>query len=182
MTRILIAGVGNIFDGDDAFGVEVVRRLAQRTLPPDVDVIDFGIKGVDLAYALMDGYDIALLVDAAPRGEEPGTVSLVEPQIEDTGEVAAGDLAASAHEFDPATVLRLVARLGGSYGKILLIACEPLTLGGEEGAMGLSAPVAAAVDPAAELVERLVASLIRGDDPPFGQMSSCKAAAERSVP
>lgn len=179
MTRILVAGVGNIFNGDDAFGVEVVRRLRQRTLPREVDVIDFGIKGVDLAYALMDRYDIVILLDAAERGEAPGTLSIVEPELE--AAEAAGDLMASAHDLDPATVLRLVSSLGGACGKMLLIACEPLTLGGEEGVMGLSAPVAATVEPAAERVERLVASLIRGDDLPWGQINSSKAASERSI-
>lgn len=178
MTRILVAGVGNIFNGDDAFGVEVVRRLADRTLPRDVDVIDFGIRGVDLAYALIDRYEIAILVDIASRGEAPGTLSIVEPELD---EFPASDLAASAHDFDPATVLRLVSQLGGACRKTLLIACQPLVFGGEEGAMGLSEPVAAAVEPAAELVEQLVASLIRGDDPSFDRRNMGETTAERNI-
>ncbi|HEY8259970.1 MAG TPA: hydrogenase maturation protease [Methylosinus sp.] len=155
MTRILVAGVGNIFRGDDAFGVEVARRLARTEPTLGADVVDFGIRGLDLAFALTDRYDIAILIDAAPRGEEPGTLSVVEPQLDAPDENAFVD----AHDLDPAAVLRSIARLGGKGAKTLLVACEPLTLGGEEGAMGLSDPVAAAVEPATRLVKRLVASL-----------------------
>jgi hydrogenase maturation protease len=165
MTRILVAGVGNIFRGDDAFGVEVARALAGRALAPEVDVVDFGVRGIDLAYALMDRYEIAILVDAAPRGEPPGTVSVVEPHI---GAATDGALI-SAHDFDPATVLRSVAWSGGVCRKTLLVACEPEMLGGEEGAMGLSETVAAAVEPAARLVERLVASLREAEQPMKGE-------------
>jgi hydrogenase maturation protease len=157
MTRILVAGVGNIFEGDDAFGVEVARRLGDRPLPGQVDVVDFGVRGFDLAFALMDRYDVAILVDAATRGEEPGTLSIIEPEA-----VESEDPPPSAHGLDPASVLRLVSRLDGECRKTLLIACEPLTLGGEEGAMGLSEPVEAAVESAVRLVERLVASLTAG--------------------
>ncbi|MBY6242549.1 hydrogenase maturation protease [Methylosinus sp. Sm6] len=159
MTRILVAGIGNIFRGDDAFGVEVARALAGGVLAREADVVDFGIRGVDLAFALTDGYDIAILVDAAPRGEEPGTLSVVEPQIGDDEDEAI----VSAHDLDPASVLRSVAQMGGPCPRLLLVACEPLTLGGDDGAMALSAPVAAAVAPAARLVERLVASLREAD-------------------
>ena len=85
--RVLIACIGNIFLGDDGFGVEVARRLANRrlagrrsagpTLPDDVRVVDFGIRGLDLVYALLDGYETAILVDATPRGGEPGTLYLI---------------------------------------------------------------------------------------------------------
>jgi hydrogenase maturation protease len=159
MTRILVAGIGNIFRGDDAFGVEVARALAQSELAREADVVDFGIRGVDLVFALTDGYDVAILVDAAPRGEEPGTVSIVEPQIDEDA-----DTIGSAHDLDPASVLRSVARMGGPRPRTLLVACEPLTLGGDEGAMALSAPVAAAVEPAARLIARLVATLRESDE------------------
>jgi hydrogenase maturation protease len=155
MTRILVAGVGNIFCGDDAFGVEVARRLARTEPALDADVVDFGIRGLDLAFALTDRYDIAILIDAAPRGEEPGTLSVVEPQLGEAQESGFVD----AHGLDPATVLRNAARLGGTCAKTLLVACEPATLGFEDGVMGLSEPVAAAVEPATSLVKRLVASL-----------------------
>jgi hydrogenase maturation protease len=162
MTRILVAGIGNIFRGDDAFGVEVARALAQSELAREADVVDFGIRGVDLVFALTDGYDVAILVDAAPRGEEPGTVSIVEPQIDE--DEAREDTIGSAHDLDPASVLRSVARMGGPRPRTLLVACEPLTLGGDEGAMALSAPVAAAVEPAARLIARLVATLRESDE------------------
>jgi hydrogenase maturation protease len=81
--RILIAGIGNIFLGDDGFGVEVVRRLAERGLPDSVRVIDFGIRGLDLAYALQDGYETTILIDAYPHGQAPGTVSVVDLDAKD---------------------------------------------------------------------------------------------------
>ena len=80
--RVLVAGIGNIFLGDDGFGVEVADRLAGRTLPDGVQVADFGIRGVHLAYELLDGYDALVLVDAVPMGEPPGTVAIIEPELE----------------------------------------------------------------------------------------------------
>ncbi|MGJ0534643.1 hydrogenase maturation protease [Methylocystis sp.] len=156
MTSILVACVGNIFNGDDAFGVEVARRLSQVTLPDGVRVIDFGIRGIDLTYALMDGYDAVILVDAAQRGHAPGVVSVVEPDLIEAGDSTLEDLALSPHELDPAKVLRLASALGGTCRRVLLVACEPLTLGGEEGVMGLSEPVTAAVAVATETVEELI--------------------------
>ncbi|MGE4173783.1 MAG: hydrogenase maturation protease [Methylocystis sp.] len=160
MTSILVACVGNIFNGDDAFGVEVARRLAQITLPEGVQVVDFGIRGIDLTYALMDGYDAVILVDVAQRGETPGVVSIVEPEFVEEGELSPEDLALSPHDLDPAKVLRLVSALGGSCQRVLLVACEPLTFGGEEGVMGLSKPVTAAVGVAAETIEELIGGML----------------------
>ncbi|WP_018409044.1 hydrogenase maturation protease [Methylocystis rosea] len=156
MTSILVACVGNIFNGDDAFGVEVARRLSQAKLPDGARVIDFGIRGIDLTYALMDGYDAVILVDAAQRGEAPGVVSVVEPDLIAAGDSTPEDLALSPHELDPAKVLHLASALGGNCRRVLLVACEPLTFGGDEGVMGLSEPVAAAVGVAAETVEVLI--------------------------
>lgn len=157
MTSILVACVGNIFNGDDAFGVEVARRLLGVTLPDGVRVIDFGIRGIDLTYALMDGYDAVILVDAAQRGQAPGVVSVVEPDLNEAGDsTTPSDLALSPHELDPTKVLHLASALGGSCRRVLLVACEPLTLGGEEGVMGLSEPVTAAVAVAVETVEELI--------------------------
>ena len=149
--RMLVAGIGNIFLGDDGFGVEVVRRLAGTPRPPGVEVVDVGIRGVHLAYQLLDGYDVLVLVDAAPRGHAPGTVTLVE-----VDEAALGDPASpvvDAHGLDPGAVLRMLGSLGGCVGTVYLVACEPESLA--EG-IGLSAAVEAGVGPAAGLVEELM--------------------------
>jgi hydrogenase maturation protease len=161
--RVLVAGVGNIFLGDDAFGVAVAGRLARRPLPDGVRVVDFGIRGLDLAYALLDGYEAVVLVDAAPRGGRPGTLYVLEP---DRGEAppADGPPPVEAHSLDPATVLRLVAALGGRVGRLLVVGCEPQPSGDlEEMSSGLSPPVRAAVDEAVPLIESLVARLLRGE-------------------
>ena len=107
--RILVGGIGNIFLGDDAFGVEVVKRLAAKRLPRGVEVVDFGIKGLDLTYALLDGYDAVILVDAVPRGQQPGTVYVIEPEPDNVTVDSVDDLL-EAHSLDPAKVLRLVRR------------------------------------------------------------------------
>jgi hydrogenase maturation protease len=156
---ILVAGIGNIFQGDDAFGVEVARRLLRESLPPGVTVKDFGIRGVDLTYALMDGHDTVILLDAAARGEPPGTLSLIAPELPAEGAPDAGLPIVSAHDLDPAKVMQLVHALGGNCGRILLIACEPADLGGEDGRMGLSDRVAAAIEPAAQMVMTLLADI-----------------------
>jgi hydrogenase maturation protease len=149
--RLLVAGLGNVFLGDDAFGVEVVGRLAGRPLPEGVDVVDFGIRGLDLAYALLDGYDAAILVDATRRGGPPGTLYLLEP------DPAAGGSTADAHGMDPAAVLRWVREVRGSLPWLRLVGCEPATLDSEDGRMELSEPVRAAVGEAVRLIESLVA-------------------------
>jgi len=175
VSRVLVACIGNIFDGDDAFGVEVARRLAGRVWPDGVKVVDFGIRGLDLAYALQDGYYAAVLVDAVQHGAAPGTVSVIEPELPEAADEAP---AFAPHALDPAAVLRLVHALGATCPRVLVVGCEPLTFGGEEGVMGLSAPVAAAVGPAADTVESLARSLLEGT-------RASRAAAtevERSLP
>jgi hydrogenase maturation protease len=152
--KLLIAGIGNIFLGDDAFGVEVTKRLAQRTLPEGVGVADFGIRSYDLAYALMDDWDLVIMVDALPRGGRPGTLYTFEPELP-----AEGDLPPSldAHTMNPVAVLQLVKALGGSLGRILVVGCEPATLEPDpQGNIGLSTPVAAAVDEAVSMLEELI--------------------------
>ena len=153
--RILIAGIGNVFLGDDGFGVEVVKRLAGRELPEGVEVKDFGIRGMDLAYALQDGYELVVFVDATPRGGEPGTVYLIEPEVEDDGEVTL-----DTHGMDPVKVIKLSRALGARPNRTLVVGCEPrVVLGGEdydEMLMELSEPVRVAVDEAVKLVESLV--------------------------
>jgi hydrogenase maturation protease len=158
--RILVAGVGNIFLGDDAFGVEVVRRLAGRAWPEDVRVADFGIRGLDLAYALLDGYEAVVIVDAAPRGGRPGTLYVLEPADEAPGAKAAGLI--DMHGMDPVKVLRLAAAMGGKVERLLVVGCEPAACA-EEMEMAMSEPVREAVDEAVGLVEALVARLLRGE-------------------
>lgn len=157
---ILVAGIGNIFMGDDAFGCEVARRLAGRQLPAGVRVVDFGIRGFDLAYAIMDGPDATVFVDATPRGGEPGTLYTIEPDLEELKSLDAGGMMVEPHGMNPLQVLAMVKSLGGEFKRILLVGCEPQTLGGEEGLMGLSEPVEGAVDEAVEVVESLVAKLL----------------------
>lgn len=173
--RILVAGIGNVFLGDDGFGVEVARRLAARPLPAGVKVADFGIRGIDLAYALQDGYYAALLVDAAPRGGEPGTLYVLEPAPDSTGPAAP-----DGHGMDPARVLRLVQALGGTTARVLVVGCEPgraatVEEDGDEMRMELTPPVQAAVGAAVELVETLIAELLApaggaASPPPEGTM------------
>jgi len=156
---ILVAGVGNIFMGDDAFGVEVVRRLASRKLPERVRVADFGIRGFDLAYALQDGYETTILVDACPHGHAPGTLYVIEPDLKALDESAASQPVTDAHVMNPVSVLCMARAMNIEVRNVLLVGCEPETLGGEEGQMGLSAPVEAAVEAAVELVQSLIDKL-----------------------
>lgn len=153
--RVLIAGIGNVFLGDDGFGVEVAKRLAGREWPEGVEVKDFGIRGMDLAYALQDDYDLVVFVDATPRGGEPGTVYLIEPEIEEDVGVSL-----DTHGMDPVRVIKLSRALGARPARTLVVGCEPrVILGGEdydEMLMELSEPVRAAVDEAVKLVESLV--------------------------
>lgn len=156
---ILVAGVGNVFLGDDGFGVEVVRRLAGRELPEGVEVGDFGIRGMDLAYALQDGYEAVVFVDAVPRGGKPGTLYLIEPEIEEDGEVVL-----DTHGMDPVRVMRLARAMGAPPARVLVVGCEPaVVVSGEECdemVMGLSGPVQAALEEAVEMTEALVRELV----------------------
>src|SRR5919106_1126823 len=159
--HILVAGIGNVFLGDDGFGVEVVGRLSERELPEGVEVVDFGIRGMDLAYALNEDYDLVVFVDATPRGGKPGTVYLIEPEIEEGGAVSL-----DTHGMDPVKVIRLARALGARPARTLVIGCEPQVIPGRRGGsqthpyddilMELSEPVRAAVEEAAKLVESLV--------------------------
>jgi hydrogenase maturation protease len=159
--NVLVAGIGNIFQGDDAFGVEVAQRLARRVLPDGVRVVDFGIRGYDLAYAVMEERDCTILVDAVARGEAPGTLFIIEPDLSALDEPA--DV--SAHAMNPLNVFRLVKSMGGSWSRVLLLGCEPHDLGSEEeGKMGLSPAVAAAVDEAVVMAETLIRDLAAGKE------------------
>jgi hydrogenase maturation protease len=158
--RVLVAGIGNVFMADDGFGVEVARRLTERTFPPGVDVADFGIRGMDLMYALGEGYDAAVVVDAVPRGEPPGTLSVIEPRL-DGGDAGPMD----AHGMDPVKVLALARQIGDVPERILIVGCEPAVrmTGDEEELVGeLSEPVKTAVPAAVEMVESLLEDLTQG--------------------
>jgi hydrogenase maturation protease len=168
--RMLVAGVGNIFLGDDGFGVEVAKRLAGAGLPSWVQVADYGISGMHLAYDLADGYDTAILVDTAQRGGEPGTLTVIEaaPGGETTqpGEAAqAGQRAPAgggipetrlfdAHGMQPDVVLGVLDMLGAGSARVLVVGCEPASL---DYGMELSEPVAKAVDAAVGVVMDLIA-------------------------
>ena len=160
--KILVAGIGNIFLGDDAFGVEVIRRLVRRTWPENVVVRDFGIRGFDLAYALMDGFELSILVDAVPRGGAPGTLYLIEPDWEDLG----GTDAMETHGMNPVQVLRMVRALGGRPSRVLVLGCEPESFGSDDGRMELSPPVQAALGEAVRMVEDMVEARIPAPAPP----------------
>jgi len=162
---ILVAGIGNIFLGDDAFGIEVVRLLATRNLPQVVRVADFGIRGFDLAYALQDGYETTILVDACPHGEVPGTLYVMEPDLNALDNSEAPPAAVEAHAMNPESVLRMARAMNIEVKNVLLVGCEPETLGGEEGQMGLSAPVEAALGNAVELVESLIDKVMSKSGP-----------------
>jgi hydrogenase maturation protease len=157
--RILVAGIGNIFLGDDAFGVEVVNELVRRKLPDGVLVRDFGIRSYDLAYAMMDGYDVTILVDATPHGQAPGTLYLIEPDLSDLDKLE--QEAVNAHSMNPVRVLQMLRAFGSRPGRLYLAGCEPGVLETEE--IGLSEPVRAAVPQAIGMIESLIDELLRAD-------------------
>jgi hydrogenase maturation protease len=154
VTRLLVAGIGNIFLRDDAFGVEVVSRLVREPLPDGVEVLDVGTGSIHLAYQLLDGYDVLIVVDALPRGVEPGTVCIFEPDV-DSLEVAAREAPPvwDAHSLEPVSVLTLLTALDGRPARTLVVGCEPADV--DEG-IGLSAPVERAVDRAVAVVRELI--------------------------
>lgn len=167
MKKILIAGIGNIFFGDDAFGCEVARALSRRPLPEGVFVKDFGIKSYDLAYAMMDNYDATILIDATPQGKAPGTIFLIEPDVifSESSNIPLDNESfevVNAHSMNPVRVLQLVRSLGGKPGWLRVVGCEPAVLESEEGALGLSEPVQAAVMPAIEVIESLIRDIFSG--------------------
>ncbi len=186
--RLLVAGVGNIFLGDDGFGVEVAGRLASTGLPDWVRVADYGIRGMHLAYDLANGYDSAILIDATPRGGEPGTIYVIEPERHpapaaagaaapghadgDTGP-AAGSPLFDAHGMQPDVVFGVLDMLGAEAGPLLVVGCEPASV---DYGIGLSEPVAAAVDEAVRVVLDLVAGAGTG---PLGHQYQPAPAPEQ---
>jgi hydrogenase maturation protease len=142
--RVLVAGIGNLFLTDDGFGSEVARQLVGRPMPAGVKVVDFGIRGMHLAYELLDGYDALVVVDALPGDGAPGDLSVLQVGPDDLGE---GEL--DAHGMAPVAVLASLGQLGGSLPPTYIVGCQPADV--SEG-IGLTQPVAAAVEPAVELV------------------------------
>ncbi len=158
--RILVAGIGNIFLGDDGFGVEVAQQLARCDFPPSVRVADFGIRGFDLAYALQDGYETTILIDAFPHGQAQGTVYVVEPDLNDPASSLPQANFVEPHAMNPMNVLRMATAMQGPLKRVLLVGCEPATFGGDNGQMSLSDPVRAAVNEAVRLVKNLVEKIL----------------------
>jgi hydrogenase maturation protease len=146
--RVLVAGVGNLFFGDDGFGPEVARRLAGADLPPPVTVVDYGIRGMHLAYDLLDGYDVLVLVDAVARGGAAGDLYVLDVGPDD---LVGGQL--DAHGMNPAAMLSSLEVLGGRLPTTFLVGCEPDTVA--EG-IGLSATVAGRLDDAVAMVRQLL--------------------------
>jgi len=161
--RILVAGIGNIFLGDDAFGSEVAQRLRSVSFPPEVKVVDYGIRGFDLAYAILEEWPVVVLVDALPRGEAPGTLTVMEADLNNTGDASHEESGGfSGHVMTPAAVFALVRMLGGEPKRVLVVGCEPESFGPEnEGRMGLSGVVEAAIPGAVEMVTSLVSRLVK---------------------
>jgi hydrogenase maturation protease len=153
--------VGNIFLGDDAFGVEVACRMATLQLPEGVRVADYGIRGLDLVYAILDGCRSVILVDAVARGEPPGTIYVLEPQFEYEGADSPAGAIVDAHGMDPASVLRLVRQLGGPATPIWLVGCEPTPSPDDDDVpAGLSEQVVAAVNEAIDVILRIVRQIV----------------------
>src|ERR1700680_4614976 len=154
--KVLIACVGNIFLGDDGFGVEVARSLSKRQLPEGVSVKDYGIRGFDLAYALLDPWDLVIMVDALSRGEAAGTLYVIEPELNGP---ASADTALNPHGMDPVRVLCLAASMGTISAQVMVVGCEPPDFGDElEGRMGLSSPIEGVVERASDMILDLVAT------------------------
>jgi len=157
-TKILVAGIGNIFLGDDAFGSEVARRLMNETLPEEVRVTDFGIRSYDLAYAMMEEYDVTIFVDITSKSQSPGTLYLIEPDLNQLDQL--DEKMADAHSMNPVRVLQMLRTFGSSPKKLYLVGCEPATLEVEDGEIGLSESVEGAVPQAIELIKSLVDDLL----------------------
>lgn len=151
--RILVAGIGNIFLGDDGFGPEVVRHLMPQATGSPARIVDYGIRGMHLAYDLLDGYDVLILVDAIPDRGEPGTVHVIEADLENSSTTDGPD----AHSMDPNAVFARLTALGGTAPPTIVVGCEVVAVDDE---LGLSGPVAAAVPMAVRAVHRLIADVL----------------------
>jgi len=155
--QILIAGVGNAWLRDDAFGAEVARRLTSRDLPPGVSVMDVGTSGLDLAYEVMRGYSALVIVDVSRQGGSPGTLYVIDVEPDDVPASIEDGESIDPHSMDPMTMLRFVRVIGGWPGRVQVIACEPAEV--EDVGLGLTPAVEAAVDRAIDLVLETVGEL-----------------------
>ncbi len=164
-TPFLVAGIGNIFLGDDAFGVEVVNALMQHTIIADVRFIDFGISGLNLAYALLDGYNAVIMVDTVKRGNPPGTLYLIEPVPTDLTRLNPSGMI-QPHSITPEHVLGMVQLLGGECPRVYLVGCEPESFGCDNDPdLKLSDAVRLAVEPAVERILSLISEIREGRFP-----------------
>ena len=152
---ILIAGIGNIFHGDDAFGVSVVSQLADAP-PENARVVEFGIRGFDLVLALLEGHALTIFVDSVQKGGPPGSVYLIEPDLGELPDASASGIFENAHGLNPCKVLSIAKSLGASLGRVLVLGCEPATLGDDTGSIGLSEPAQAAIGPAIEMIRSVI--------------------------
>jgi hydrogenase maturation protease len=146
---VLVACIGNVFFRDDGFGVEVARRLGAQPLPPDVKVVDYGIRGLHLAFALLEPHALVVVVDAVSRGGAPGTLYVLAPDDTDSAVAAEAD----GHGMDLTNVLVAVRSMGGTRPRLLIVGCEPARV--DEG-MGLGEEVERAVDSAVAMVRELL--------------------------
>lgn len=172
--RILVAGVGNVLRADDAFGVEVAKRLAALVLPEEVTVVETGIGGIALVQELQDGYDALVVVDAVDLGRTPGNVFLIDPDVVDVNELTWAekhDLLADMHLATPGRAMMLAKALGVLPPKRLMVGCQPVDPHSVGTAM--SEPVTAAVGVAVNEVLRHVGELLAGDD---GEAAVLRAA------
>ena len=168
---ILVAGIGNIFLGDDGFGCEVVRDLSSRADLCDAHVVDFGIRGLDLAYALLEPYESVILVDAIMRGDAPGTVYILQPS--DSGEADHGDTCFDAHSMDPLQILAMARSFGEISAEVFIVGCEPLDLGDPlEGRMGLSKVMKASVPVAVQTVTELIRRICLENQDPTSKVNA----------
>jgi len=162
-SSVLIAGIGNIFQGDDAFGVAVAHKLGTLEFPTEVKVMDVGIRSIDLAFALLDQHDLTILVDVTSRGCAPGTLYTIEIQPDDIPELDEDSVIVNSHSLNPVRVLALAKSMGASFKRVLLVGCEPLVLTHDEsGHIGLSEVVQAAVDSAVQIIRRMVQEFTHG--------------------
>jgi hydrogenase maturation protease len=160
--KILIAGIGNVFHGDDAFGCEVVRQLEQCALPHGVTVTDFGIRSRSLAYALTDGYDATIIVNSAPCNRAPGTLYFIEPH---PGKIQPCERAEmDTYSTNPIDAIQMAQALGGVRGKIYLVGCEPVVMDNDMSEIGLSLHVRQAIPQALAMVESLLANLVLDEE------------------